>query len=59
MNRSPGNRRRCVVTAKQTPMKNYVVKLSEEERVRLNTLIQTGKHRARHTIPGNVSDSGQ
>ena len=47
------------MTAKQTPMKNYVVKLSEEERVRLNTLIQTGKHRARHTIPGNVSDSGQ
>jgi len=58
MNRSPGNRRRCVATAKQTPMKKYVVKLSEEERVRLNTLIQTDKHRARQTMPGNVSDSG-
>jgi len=42
------------VTTKQTPMKKYVVKLSEEERVRLNTLIQTGKHRARQVLKARI-----
>jgi hypothetical protein len=31
------------VTAKQAAVKRYIVKLSEEERERLNTLIQKGK----------------
>ena len=39
-------RLRCIVTAKQAAVKKYVVKLSDEERVQLNTLIQKGKHRA-------------
>ena len=34
------------MTAKQIAMKKYVVKLSDEERARLNTLIHTGKHPA-------------
>jgi len=33
------------VTAKQTAVKKYVVKLSAEEREQLNRLIRTGKHR--------------
>jgi Homeodomain-like domain len=35
------------VTAKQIALKKYVVKLSAEERERLNTLIHAGKHPAR------------
>jgi hypothetical protein len=35
------------VTAKQIAVKKYVVRLSEEERERLNTLIHAGKHPAR------------
>jgi len=42
------------VTAKQTPQRKYIVKLSEEERERLNTLIQTGKHRARQVLKARV-----
>jgi transposase len=34
------------VTAKQAAVKKYIVKLSDEERDRLNTLIHKGKHRA-------------
>jgi hypothetical protein len=35
------------VTAKPIAVKRYVVKLSDEERGRLNTLIHAGKHPAR------------
>jgi hypothetical protein len=35
------------VTAKQIAVRMYVVRLSEEERGRLNTLIHAGKHVAR------------
>ena len=40
------------MTAKQTAVKKYVVKLSDEERERLNTLIHKGKHRARSAGEG-------
>jgi transposase len=46
--------RRCVVTAKQAAVKKYVVKLSEEERERLNTLIGKGKHRARQLVKARI-----
>jgi hypothetical protein len=42
------------VTAKQTAVKKYVVKLSDEERERLNTLIRTGKHRARQLMKARI-----
>jgi hypothetical protein len=35
------------VTAKQSAVKKYIVKLSDEERERLDTLIHIGKHPAR------------
>ena len=35
------------MTAQQVAVKKYIVKLSDEERERLNTLIRTGKHRGR------------
>jgi hypothetical protein len=35
------------VTAKQSAVKKYVVKLSDEERERLGALIHVGKHSAR------------
>src|SRR6478736_6492399 len=40
-------RRRCIVTAKQSAVKRYVVKLSGEERERLGAVIHIGKHPAR------------
>ena len=40
-------RRRCIVTAKQSAVKRYVVRLSNEERERLDTLVHIGKHPAR------------
>ena len=40
-------RRRCIVTAKQSDVKRYVVKLSDEERERLDALTRMGKHPAR------------
>ena len=46
--------RRCVVTAKQPAVKKYIVKLSDEERERLNTLIQKGKHRARQVLKARI-----
>jgi transposase len=46
--------RRCVVTAKQAAVKKYVVKLSEAERERLNTLIGKGKHRARQLVKARI-----
>jgi hypothetical protein len=39
--------RRCIVTAKQSVVKRYVVKLSDEERERLDALIHIGTHPAR------------
>ncbi len=42
------------MTAKQTAVKKYVVKLSDEERERLNTLIRTGKHRARQLMKARI-----
>jgi transposase len=53
------------VTAQQVAVKKYVVKLSEEEREQLNTLIRTGKHRARQLmkarilLKADVSEAGE
>src|ERR1700678_608121 len=58
-------RRRHFVTAKRIAVKRYVVKLSETERERLNTLINTGKHparqltRARILLKADSSDAGE
>ena len=42
------------MTAKRTPHAKYIVKLSGEERERLNTLIQTGKHSARQVLKARI-----
>jgi transposase len=42
------------VTAKQTAVKRYVVKLSDEERALLNALIQNGKHPARMLLKARI-----
>jgi hypothetical protein len=42
------------VTAKQAAVKKYVVKLSDEERERLTTLIHTGKHRAGQLVKARI-----
>ena len=42
------------MTAKQIAEKRYVVKLSDEERERLNTLIRTGKHPARQLTKARI-----
>jgi len=42
------------VTAKQITEKRYVVKLSDEERERLNTLIRAGKHPARQLTKARI-----
>ena len=52
------------MTAKQIAIKKYVVKLSDEERSRLNTLIHTGKHpawqitKARILLKADASEAG-
>jgi hypothetical protein len=52
------------VTAKQIAEKRYVVKLSDEEREWLNTLIRAGKHparqltKARILLKADVSETG-
>ena len=52
------------MTAKQITMKKYVVKLSDEERSRLNTLIHTGKRpawqitKARILLKADASEAG-
>src|SRR6202167_457301 len=57
--------RRCIVTAKQIAVKKYVVKLSDEERERLNTLIHAGKHpvrqltKARILLKADASEAGE
>jgi hypothetical protein len=53
------------VTAQQVAVKKYVVKLSADEREQLNTLIRTGKHRARQLmkarilLKADVSEAGE
>jgi len=53
------------VTAQQIPVRKYVVKLSEEERVRLGTLIRVGRHSARQLVKARIllkadaSDAGE
>jgi hypothetical protein len=50
------------VVAKEIAVKKYVVKLSAEERERLNTLIQSGKHPARKLTRARVllkADAGE
>jgi hypothetical protein len=42
------------VTAKQNTRRKFIVRLSEEERERLNTLIQNGKHGARQLLKAHV-----
>ena len=42
------------MTAKQSAVKRYIVKLSDEEREQLNTLIQKGKHRARQLVKARI-----
>ena len=42
------------MTAKQAAAKKYVVRLSDDERERLNTLIQKGKHRARQLVKARI-----
>jgi Homeodomain-like domain len=42
------------VTAKQIAVKRYVVKLNDEERERLNTLIRMGKHPARQLTKARI-----
>ena len=53
------------MTAKQITVKKYVVKLSDEERAQLNTLIDTGKRPARQVLKARIllkadaSESGE
>jgi hypothetical protein len=42
------------VTAKHIAVKKYVVRLSDEERERLNTLIHRGKHRAGQLVKARI-----
>ena len=42
------------MTAKRITEKRYVVKLSDEERERLNTLIRAGKHPARQLTKARI-----
>ncbi len=42
------------MTAKQIAIKKFVVKLSDEERARLNTLIHMGKHPARQLVKARI-----
>jgi hypothetical protein len=50
------------VAAKEIAVKKYVVKLSAEERERLNALIQSGKHPARKLTRARIllkADAGE
>ena len=42
------------MTAKQTAVKKYVVRLSDAEREQLNTLIRSGKHSARQLVRARI-----
>lgn len=56
---------RCIVTAKQIAVKKYVVRLSDEERERLESMIRAGKHpawrltRARILLKTDAAEGGQ
>jgi hypothetical protein len=58
-------RRRCSVTANQSAVKRYVVKLSDEERERLDALTHMGKYparlltKARILLKADASDAGE
>ena len=58
-------RRRCIVTAKQSAVKRYVVRLSDEERERLDALTNMGKHparlltKARILLKADASEAGE
>ncbi len=53
------------MTTKRTAVKKYIVKLYDEERERLNTLIHTGKHpawqimKARILLKADTSEAGE
>ena len=50
------------MAAKEIAVKKYVVKLTAEERERLNALIQSGKHRARKLTRARIllkADAGE
>ena len=42
------------MTAKQSAVKNYVVKFSTEEREQFDTMIQVGKHAARKLLKARI-----
>src|SRR6202521_254799 len=58
-------RRRCIVTAKQSAVKRYIVKLSDAERERLDALTNMGKHparlltKARILLKAGASEAGE
>src|SRR6476660_1635451 len=58
-------RRRCIVTAKQSAVKRYVVRLSDEEGERLDALTNMGKHparlltKARILLKADASEAGE
>src|SRR6202020_2850628 len=58
-------RRRCIVTAKQSAVKRYIVKLSDDERERLDALTHMGKHparlltKARILLKADASEAGE
>src|SRR6478672_7021728 len=54
LNRSLRQFRRCVVTAQQPAVKKYIVKLSAEERNRLDVLIQKGNVAARQLLKARI-----
>src|ERR1700733_11614999 len=43
-----------LATSKKAAVKKYVVKLSDEERERLNTLVHTGKRRAGQLVKARI-----
>jgi hypothetical protein len=49
-------RHRCIVTAKQTAVKKYVVKLNDAEREQLNALIHAGKRRAGQLVKAKAGE---
>jgi hypothetical protein len=58
-------RLKCFATAKQIAVKKYMVKLSEEERELLKTLIHAGRHparlltKARILLKADASEGGE
>src|SRR6202035_4478915 len=58
-------RRRCIMTAKQSAVKRYIVRLSDDERERLDALTHMGKHparlltKARILLKADASEAGE